>query len=431
VRTRLAVAIAAALFVVPGSASAATVSLSEGGDEEAATLTYTAAPGETNRPNVTVTGSTAEVNDPGTNLTPGAGCTPVNAKRVTCALKNATARIQEVSATLLDENDRFNVTGARSDVDGGTGNDNLRGGEQADSLRGGGGNDDLDGGAGPDTLSDGDTTGAANRDDIDGGTDVDSVSYSTRTAPVIVDLAAAGGDGEAGENENLKNIENATGGSGDDSLSGTDGVNSLNGGRGRDFLDGRSGNDLISGGDDNDTAVGGAGRDDIETGAGDDVLRLENPAGTYDRLLVCGDGKDLIVGIAAAPSVAIDCELGDFGFGFVAGLKPKKVGTTSVTVKIPCPDAYRKDGACKGSVVVEPKSAYLRSDADRKKQRFGAAKFKITKSSGKVTIKMNSRGRKELKKSAFKLQFHINLKETATGTKRQFEWTSYLVRQFL
>ena len=429
---RLAAAIAAAaLFIVPATAQASTVSLSPGGGDEAPTLTYTAVAGEANKLDVKVTGSTAEVNDAGANITPGQGCVSVNAKKATCSLQSATAKILLVSATLLDGNDTSDLTGADGDVDGGTGNDTLRGGPTRDILRGGGGNDDLRGGAGADTLSDGDTTGAANKDDIDGGTDVDFVDYSARTAPVIVDLASGPGDGEAGENENLKGIENVTGGSANDSIRGDENPNVLQGFIGDDTADGRGGNDYLGGSAGKDTLIGAAGVDDLESGDGDDTLRLDNPAGEYDRLITCGDGKDTIVGITAAPSVSINCEIGDFGFGFVSGLKPKKVGTKEVTVKIPCPDAYRKDGACKGSIVVEPKSAYNKSEADRKAQRFGAAKFKITGSSAKVKITLNSKGQKELKKSAFKLQFGVNLKETATNTKRRFEWTSYLVRAFL
>jgi hypothetical protein len=102
-----------------------------------------------------------------------------------------------------------------------------------------------------------------------------------------------------------------------------------------------------------------------------------------------------------------------------------------VTIKIPCPAIYRAGSACKGSVVVEPKSAYAKDAATRAKNRYGTKKFTIGGSSAKVTIPLNSAGRKQLRKSAFKLQFSIRLKETATKTKRQFEWTSYVVRSAL
>jgi len=212
------------------------------------------------------------------------------------------------------------------------------------------------------------------------------------------------------------------GGPGDDNVQGWLGRNRLVGNAGDDELQGRSRSDVL---------LGGSGRDDLEGGEGNDTLRLENPVGQYDRLITCDDGKDTVVGLAAAPSVSINCELGDFGFGFVNNLKPKKVGTKDVTLKVSCPEAYRKNGVCKGSVIVEPKGAYSKSASVRKQNRFGVAKFAIDGASGKVKIKLNSKGQKELKKGAFKLQFHINMKETATGTKREFEWTSYLVRAFL
>jgi Ca2+-binding RTX toxin-like protein len=431
-RTRLAAVIAAAFFIVPAAASASTVSLAPADPDAPPRLTYTAANGEANKLDVKVTNATAEISDSGAGtITPGANCTAVNAKKVTCTEPQGKVNFV-VLADLGDGNDTFDLAGADSSVNGGAGNDNLNGGERQDFLSGGGGKDDLNGKAGADTLKDNDTSGAADKDTYDGGDGVDLADYGSRTAAVTVDLADnKANKGEAGEGDDLARIENVAGGSGNDTLSGDANVNFLSGVAGNDTVNGRAGNDQIGGFTGNDTLIGEAGRDDIEGGDGDDTLRLLNPAGEYDRLLTCGDGKDTIVGLAAAPSVEMGCELGDFGFSFVTGLKPKKVGTTEVTVKIPCPEIYRKGGVCKGSIVVEPKSAYLKSPAERAKNRFGVAKFAIDGAGGKVKVKMNSKGQKELKKSAFKLQFHINLKETASGTKRQFEWTSYLVRQFL
>jgi hypothetical protein len=424
-------AIAAAALTIPASATAATVALSPGGDELPVRVDYKAAAGEANKVTVTVNGKVAEINDPGAgSITPGANCVSNTPKKVTCTNPGADG-IDLVAAELGDGNDDFQITGVGATVDGGPGNDELNGGAGDDSLRGGGGTDTLIGNAGPDILSDDDASGAANKDTMNGGDGTDFVSYGGRTAGVTVDIANASGDGETGENDSLSGFENVSGGAGDDRLFGDETGNILAAGPGNDEANGRGGDDSISGDVGNDTVVGGPGRDDLEAGEGHDTLRLENPAGQHDRLLTCGDGKDTIVGMQVAPSVEIGCELGDFGFGFVNNLKPKKVGTSDVTLKIVCPEAYRKDGVCKGSVVVEPKSAYNRSAAERKKNRLGVARFAIDGASGKVKIAMNSRGRRELGKSAFKLQFHINLKETATGQKRQFEWTSYLVRAFL
>ena len=430
----IAPALVAALLVLPAFASASTVKLEPGGDEEPTLITYTAAMGEANKVDITVAadGRTAEINDPGADsVVPGTNCAAQNAKRVTCTVPANAPRVGLVTADLLEGNDTFDLAGAPSSVDGGAGNDDLRGGELTDIFRGGTGTDDLRGNAGNDTLFDTDVSGqSVNKDTFNGGLGTDAVTYSDRAAGVTVDLANPSGDGEPGENDDLEGIENVSGGNGADTIRGDGNVNILSGGNGDDTVDGRDANDIVHGGTGNDQLIGGAGTDDIEAEEGDDVLRLENPAGQYDRLLTCGDGKDTIVGLAGKPSVSINCEVGDFGFGFLTGLKPKKVTTEIVTLKIPCPDAFKRDAACKGSIVVEPTGAYGRSDADRKKQRYGAKEFRITKSS-KVSIRLNSAGRKQLRKSAFKLQFTINLKETATNTKRRFEWTSYLVRSFL
>lgn len=430
----IAPALLIAALALPVSASASTVKLEAGGDEEPTLITYTAAGGEANKLDVTVAadGRTAEINDPGAgSIAPGLNCAAQNAKKVTCTVPAGAPNVGLLAADLLDGNDTLNVAGTASSADGGVGNDDLNGGERTDILRGGTGTDDLRGNAGDDTLFDGDVTGqSVNKDTLNGGLGFDFVAYSDRTAGVTVDLQNPSGDGEPGENDSLSEIENVSAGLGNDVVRGDGNVNVLQGLGGNDELDGRDANDRVYGSTGNDTLIGGAGTDDLESEEGDDVIRLENPPGQYDRIITCGDGKDTIVGLAGKPSVSINCELGDFGFGFVIGLKPKKVTEEIVTVKIPCPDALKKDGACKGSLIIEPTGAYARTDAQRKAQRYGAKSFKITKST-KVSIRLNSAGRKQLRKSAFKLQFTINMKETATNTKRRFEWTSYLVRQFL
>ena len=423
-----AAALAAAALTIPASASASTVSLDPGGGDEGSKITYTAAPGEANKVDVKVTGGTAEIDDPGATITAGANCVAApNGKKATCTNPSRPS-IDTFFAALGDGNDSFDAAGVFTRVEGGVGNDDLGGGEKTDVFDGGGGTDTLRGNAGDDHLTDGDTTGATNKDTLIGGDGTDTVSYKVRTATVAVDLADNAGDGEAGENDTVAAVENAEGGSGNDVIGGTDGPNGLGGNAGNDEVDGRGGDDIVLGRAGNDLLIGGAGRDDIEGEEGDDKLRLDNPAGVYDKLTLCGSGKDTIVGIGPSPFVERGCEVGDFGFGYVAGLQPKSIGTTSVTIKVPCPDAYRKNGVCKGSVVVEPKGAYAKDAATRKKNRYGVAKFSISKSSGKVRITLNSAGRKQLRKSSFKLQFQVNLKETATSTKRAFVWTNLLVK---
>lgn len=80
-------------------------------------------------------------------------------------------------------------------------------------------------------------------------------------------------------------IENAKGGSGNDTINGNQGVNSLfgNGGvdklfgfDGNDTLNGGSGNDTLDGGNGNDTLFGGSGADVLKGGAGTDTASYSN-----------------------------------------------------------------------------------------------------------------------------------------------------------
>ena len=77
-------------------------------------------------------------------------------------------------------------------------------------------------------------------------------------------------------------IENATGGSGDDRITGNGAVNRL---------DGRSGNDTLRGGAGNDQLSGGSGNDRLNGGTGNDVLR----GGSGDDRLSGADGQDIFV----------------------------------------------------------------------------------------------------------------------------------------
>src|SRR5207247_9099259 len=113
-------------------------------------------------------------------------------------------------------------------LDGGAGDDSLTGGSGADALAGGDGADTLGGGDGDDSLD-----GGRGADTLGGGNGTDLADYSSRTAPVTVDLAATSGAGEAGENDRvLDDVEGATGGAGNDRLLGDAGAHVLTGGAG-------------------------------------------------------------------------------------------------------------------------------------------------------------------------------------------------------
>ncbi|MGF7146820.1 Ca2+-binding RTX toxin-like protein [Sphingomonas zeicaulis] len=103
-------------------------------------------------------------------------------------------------------------------------------------------------------------------------------------------------------------IENATGGSGDDTILGNDVRNVLIGNAGNDTLIGRAGDDILygyagddvlQGGDGNDTLRGGLGNDTLDGGDGNDSLLGEGG----DNILIGGAGRDTIYGAGGADTI--------------------------------------------------------------------------------------------------------------------------------
>lgn len=178
-------------------------------------------------------------------------------------------------------NDRL-IAGAGNDrVESGDGNDVIDGGLGDDTIYDGNGNDKVVGGDGNDTLYSGygkDTVFGGNGDDVivdvgvskdvyNGGAGIDTVDYSAATSAVSVNLLKSrAGGADIGKDE-LKSIENAIGGSGNDVLVGS---------RGANVLDGGLGNDLLSGGLGDDALIGGVGADDLYGGRGADTFVFES-----------------------------------------------------------------------------------------------------------------------------------------------------------
>ena len=120
-------------------------------------------------------------------------------------------------------------------VDAGAGADVVKTGVSQDYLYGSSGDDVLDGGPGADMIA--------------GGDGHDRADYSARTAPVVVTLDGAAGDGEAGENDKLTySVEDVTGGAAADRLTGGSGANVFSGSGGNDALSGGAGDDVLDGG---------------------------------------------------------------------------------------------------------------------------------------------------------------------------------------
>jgi len=194
------------------------------------------------------------------------------------------------------END--NVTLTTENVVTGIGEDNVSGSPSANVISTGAGADLVDGKAGDDTIDPG--TG---NDTVDGnvkGAAGDTIAYAGRSAAVTVDLAA--GTATIGaETDGISSIENATGGSGNDTLTGDIVTNILTGNDGDDTLNGGTVAiaDTLDGGNGTDTATYAGRTEDLSltlNAVADDGATAENDTLTAIENLTGGDGNDIIGG---------------------------------------------------------------------------------------------------------------------------------------
>jgi hypothetical protein len=163
--------------------------------------------------------------------------------------------------------------------------DSLRGTNTGrfERFRGDQGNDKLFGQGGPDLFEEGASVNGL--DTFNGGDGVDRVVYEERRNGVRVTLDGLNNDGEASEGDRVQSdVEAATGGSGNDLLSGNDQPNGFTGNAGVDTLDGGPGTA-------SDVLIGGPGRDRMEGGDGVDNLIARD--GEADRV-DCGLGFDTV-----------------------------------------------------------------------------------------------------------------------------------------
>ncbi|MEQ1767425.1 MAG: hypothetical protein ABL859_08360, partial [Methylotenera sp.] len=183
-----------------------------------------------------------------------------------------------------------------------TGNDTLSGIENIVGSQGnniiydGAGPNRLDGNAGNDTFI---LRADVASDVILGGTGIDTVDYSALTANLTVTLNGVNpvtvngtGSGVFGLNnrDQIRQIENFIGGSGNDNITGDGLANALSGGFGNDTLRGGQGADVLTGGAGNDVfdfnannqATGDQITDFQGAGvAGGDIIDLAGFAGTF------------------------------------------------------------------------------------------------------------------------------------------------------
>ena len=232
----LAAAAALAAVAVPQAASAAVVSQSGG------VVIYTAANAERNLvfPFVSNGRVRLQETNSATPLSAGLGCTIVSTRVAQCGSAS------RVILNLGDADDVYYGTGA---------------GSTPTTVNAGAGNDILFDGA-----------GAARQELYSGGAGRDVANYSLTNAAVSLSLDGRPNDGEAFENDTIaSDVEDLTGGAGNDFLIGGAGQNVFHGGRGNDFLNPLGGADIVTGDDGDDRFETRDGlRDTINGGAGVD-----------------------------------------------------------------------------------------------------------------------------------------------------------------
>ncbi len=228
-------------------------------------------------------------------------------------------------------NDRFSSYGLQDTIDGGTGNDTIEIFQidmtqaEADvysgsTLYGGDGDDTITsrgtgmqyvmgatiyGGAGDDMIS---TNNAADVVFGGGGADTIDLNLAPLQGIVLQKETARVGDGPAasggGGNDNISGTrlnDNLKGGSGEDVIRGGIGADLIKGGSGADQLHGQRGDDNIKGGGGADVINGNKGSDRLAGGRGDDKLNgsrgndvIDGNKG--DDKLIGGKGNDELDG---------------------------------------------------------------------------------------------------------------------------------------
>jgi Ca2+-binding RTX toxin-like protein len=194
-----------------------------------------------------------------------------------------------------------------SDVEslvGGSAKDTLTGNNHGNHLFGGAGNDTLNGKGGgsadghPEILVADELDGGPDQDildggpagkipdAVDGGSGIDMVSYASRTDGILIWLDDPAQQGE----DQITNVENAQGGSGNDTVVGNAGQNWIYSGGGNDKAWGEGGPDVLHGGDDNDQLWGGENHDVVAGDQGADTL----VGGPGDDFLSGHEGLDTV-----------------------------------------------------------------------------------------------------------------------------------------
>lgn len=199
-------------------------------------------------------------------------------------------------------------------IDAGSGNDSVSAGTRDDTITGGSGNDYVFGHGGNDAIG-----GALGGDEILGGAGVDAGDYKTRDVDLNISINNLAGDGQSGENDNVRtDIEKIIGGSAADTINASGAAAGV-------VLDGADGDDDLTGSPFDDVLVGGAGNDSASGGAGDDRIFVEDGE---DDDFDGGDGDD----VAFADLDDSDQDVEFVLFGSTSGGDPTLVPGGSATI---------------------------------------------------------------------------------------------------
>ena len=181
---------------------------------------------------------------------------------------------------------QLNSGGTFENASGGSGNDILTGNRLPNRLTGNAGSDELNGAAGNDVLVGGEgddlyVFDVALTSEVDtvietANAGIDTLDFSALTTAVNLNLGTTTIQ-DVHTRRTLKlnsggTVENATGGSGDDSLTGNFLPNLLSGNDGDDILVGNAGNDRLLGNAGRNILIGGSGVDLLDGGSNDDIL---------------------------------------------------------------------------------------------------------------------------------------------------------------
>ena len=189
-----------------------------------------------------------------------------------------------------------NLTGSgfNDTLSGSSGNNVLFGGGGSDILRGQPGNDTLEGGAGGDVIH--------------GGSGTDTAYYLSSGSAVTANLLTGVGTSGDAAGDTFISVENISGSTHDDTLTGNAGANRLRGQSGNDTLEGGAGGDDLHGGSGTDTVTfAGASAGVVAslhngTGTsgdanGDTYTAIENLTGSgFTDTLTGNSGANLLIG---------------------------------------------------------------------------------------------------------------------------------------